>query len=94
MGVTIREAGVEDAHLVHTLIRELAEFEKLAHEVEVTEDLLRETLLGEHSNAHAVIAEMDEEPAGFAVYFFNYSTFLGCPGIYIEDLYVNPSRRG
>ena len=94
MGVTIREAGVEDAHLVHTLIRELAEFEKLAHEVEVTEDLLRETLLGEHSNAHAVIAEMDEEPAGFAVYFFNYSTFVGCPGLYIEDLYVNPSRRG
>jgi len=94
MGVTIREAGVDDAPLVYTLIRELAEFEKLSHEVGATEDNLRETLLGEHSNACAVIAEVDKKPVGFAVYFFNYSTFLGRPGLYIEDLYVNPARRG
>ena len=94
MNTTIREAGVEDAPLVHKLIRELAEFEKLAHEVEATEELLCDTLLGAQSDAHVVIAEADGEPAGFAVFFFNYSTFIGRPGLYIEDLYVKPSRRG
>lgn len=94
MGVTIREAGVEDASLIRTLIEELAEYEKLSHEVEATEDLLRETLLSEHSNARAVIAELNEQPVGFAVYFFNYSTFMGRPGLYIEDLFVDPDRRG
>jgi GNAT superfamily N-acetyltransferase len=94
MGVTIREARYDDASLLHSLIQELAAFEKLSHEVEATEDQIRETLLGEQSSAHAIIAEFDGEPVGFAVYFFNYSTFMGRPGLYIEDLFVNPARRG
>jgi GNAT superfamily N-acetyltransferase len=94
MGVHIREAGTGDASLLLGLIRELAEFEKLSHEVEATEENIRESLLQEHINAHAVIAEVNGRSVGFAVYFYNYSTFLGRPGLYIEDLYVHPDRRG
>ena len=94
MGVTIREAKNGDASLLLGLIRELAEFEKLSHEVEATEEDIQETLLGDQTNVHAVIAEVSERPVGFAVYFYNYSTFLGRPGLYIEDLYVHPGRRG
>lgn len=94
MGITIRDAGIEDIPLIHGFILELAEFEKLVDEVVATEETLCETLFGERAYAHVVIAEMNGEPVGFAVYFFNYSTFMGCPGLYIEDLYVKPSSRG
>ena len=73
---------------------ELAEFEKLKHEVVATEDQLRETLFGETQYAHVIIAELDHQPVGFALYFYNYSTFLGKPGLYLEDLYVTPEARG
>jgi GNAT superfamily N-acetyltransferase len=91
--VAIRKADVSDVPLIHRFIRELAEFEKLHGEVNATEDDLRETLFGSSADAYAAIAEIEGEPAGFTVYFFNYSTFNGKPGLYIEDLYVRPEMR-
>lgn len=75
-------------------IKELAEYEKLAHEVVATEEGLREALFGPSPAAEAVIAYAGDEPAGFAIYFRTFSTFLGRPGLYLEDLYVTPARRG
>ncbi|HET9484977.1 MAG TPA: GNAT family N-acetyltransferase [Xanthomonadales bacterium] len=93
-GVTLRAATASDVALIRTLIVELAEYEKLAHEVAATEDLLREHLFGATPRAEAVIAEHGGEPAGFALFFHNFSTFLGRPGLYLEDLYVRPAHRG
>ena len=90
----IREATEDDVPLILSFIRELAEYEKLAHEVVATEDGLREGLFGERRYAEVLIAEHDGSPAGFALFFHNFSTFLGKPGIYLEDLYVNPVFRG
>ncbi|MFH2000818.1 MAG: GNAT family N-acetyltransferase, partial [Planctomycetota bacterium] len=75
-------------------IRELAEYEKLSHEVAATEDALRRTLFGSRSFAEVVIGEYHGEAVGFALFFHNYSTFLAQPGIYLEDLYVRPEMRG
>ena len=91
--VTIDAAAPEDAALVLDFIRELAEYERLAHVVSATEEDLRRTLFGAGACAHALIARLNGAPAGFAVYFFNYSTFLGKPGLYLEDLYVRPAAR-
>ena len=93
-GVTIEAAGEADAQLILSFIRELADYEKLAHEVEATEDDLRSTLFGERAYAETVIARYNGEPAGFALFFHNYSTFLAKPGIYLEDLFVRPDFRG
>ncbi len=93
-GTRVREASEEDVPLILSFIRELAEYEKLAHEVVATEDGLREGLFGERRYAEVLIAEHDGAPAGFALFFHNFSTFLGKPGIYLEDLYVNPAFRG
>lgn len=90
----ITPATEHDVPLILSLIRELAEYEKLAHEVCATEAQLRETLFGERSVAEVVIAALDGQPAGFAVFFPNYSTFLGRPGLYLEDLFVRPEARG
>jgi GNAT superfamily N-acetyltransferase len=90
----IRAAVEEDAPLILQLIKELAEYEKLSHEVVATEDTLRKSLFGERRFAEAVIGEVESEPAGFALFFHNFSTFLGRPGIYLEDLYVRPEFRG
>jgi GNAT superfamily N-acetyltransferase len=90
----IRAATVGDVPLVLRFIRELAEYERLAHEVVATEEGLRETLFGQRPYAEVVIAEVEGEPAGFALFFHNYSTFLGRPGLYLEDLYVRPEMRG
>ena len=90
----IREATEEDVPLILSLIRELAEYERLSHEVVATEDTLRESLFGERRYAEVLIAEHDGTPAGFALFFHNFSTFLGKPGIYLEDLYVRPVFRG
>ena len=90
----IREATEEDVPLILSLIRELAEYEKLSHEVVATEDGLRASLFGERRYAEVLIAEHDGEAAGFALFFHNFSTFLGKPGIYLEDLYVKPAFRG
>jgi GNAT superfamily N-acetyltransferase len=90
----VREASEGDVPLILSFIRELAEYEKLSDEVVATEDGLRESLFGERRYAEVLIAEHDGVPAGFALFFHNFSTFLGQPGIYLEDLYVRPEFRG
>ncbi len=90
----IRPAVEADVPLVLRFIRELAEYERLLHEVVATEDRLRETLFGVRPAAEVVIAEEAGAPVGFALFFPNYSTFLAQPGIYLEDLYVRPEARG
>ena len=90
----IRKAQIADVSMILQFIRELAEYEKLLHEVVATEEILRETLFGEKPSAEVVIGYVDDEPAGFALFFHNFSTFLGRPGIYLEDLYVKPKFRG
>ena len=90
----LRTATAADVPLILDLIRGLADHGKLAHEVVATEDSLRATLFGSPPAAHVVIAEADGQPAGFALYFFNYSTFLAQPGLYLEDLFVKPEFRG
>jgi len=83
-----------DIPLVLSFIRKLAEYEKLSHQVVATEELLREELFGARRVAEVVIAYLDDEPVGFALYFHNFSTFVGRAGIYLEDLFVEPAHRG
>ena len=90
----IRSATAADIPRILNFIRDLAVYEKLLHEVVATEEILRGTLFGSPPAAHVVIAEVDGQPAGFALYFFNYSTFLAKPGLYLEDLFVKPEFRG
>jgi len=92
--VEIRPARSADVPLILAFIRELAEYERLAHTVVATEDSLRQSLFGPKSAAEVLLAEIDGEPAGFALFFANYSTFTGRAGIYLEDLYVRPQARG
>ena len=95
MCISIRPATVADVPLILTFIRDLAVYEKLLSEVEATEERLRATLFPEGAPAaECALAFADERPAGFAVYFTNYSTFLAKPGIYLEDLFVRPEMRG
>jgi GNAT superfamily N-acetyltransferase len=94
MSLIIRRARPGEAALVLTLVRELAEYEKLLHEVEATEAVLDAALFGESPVLFCEIAEWQGEPAGFAVWFVNFSTFSGRPGIYLEDLFVRPAQRG
>ena len=95
MSFAVRPAVDSDVPLVASLIRELAEFERLLHEVRLTEEGLRESLFGERRYAEVVIAEDAEgAPIGFALFYHSYSTFLGRPGIYLEDLFVRPAHRG
>ncbi len=90
----IKFASVDDVPLILSFIKQLAEYEKLLHEVVATEDILKETLFGAKSHAEVIIAYLDQKPVGFALFFHNFSTFLGRPGIYLEDLFVDPSVRG
>jgi GNAT superfamily N-acetyltransferase len=90
----IRPATVADVPLILTFIKGLAEYEKLLHEVVATEEGLRETLFGNRPVAEVIIGYFRQQPVGFALFFHNYSTFLGRAGIYLEDLYVNPESRG
>jgi GNAT superfamily N-acetyltransferase len=90
----IRAATEDDVPLILSLIRELAEYERLSHEVVATEETLRASLFGERPVAEVLIGHLGDEPAGFALFFHNFSTFLGRPGIYLEDLYVRPEFRG
>ncbi len=94
MSLRIGQARVEDVPVILDFIRQLAEYEKLAHEVAATEQTLRETLFSERPYAEVLIAYWEESPVGFALFFHNYSTFLAKPGIYLEDLFVNPAARG
>ena len=90
---TLRPAAETDVPAIRRLVRELAEYEHLAHEAVATEADLRETLFGPRSYAEVLIAEAAGDVAGFALYFHNYSTFLGKPGLYVEDVYVRPDYR-
>jgi GNAT superfamily N-acetyltransferase len=83
-----------DVPLILQFIKELAEYEKVLHGVTATEESLRETLFGPSPSAEVLLAYDDEEPVGFAVYFFNYSSFVDRQGLYLEDLYVRPEARG
>ncbi|MDJ0763964.1 MAG: GNAT family N-acetyltransferase [Myxococcota bacterium] len=90
----LRIATTDDVSLILAFIKALAEYEKLAHEVTADRETLTRSLFGNHKVAEVVIAEYCAEPAGFAVFFQNFSTFLGKPGIYLEDLFVKPEFRG
>lgn len=90
----IRPATATDVGAIFSLIKELAEYERLAHEVVATEDDIRRSLFGERPYAEALIGEYDQTPISFALFFYNFSTFVGKPGIYLEDLYVKPEYRG
>lgn len=92
--IVIRPARPTDLSLILSFIRGLAEYERLLDECVATEDLLREHLFGARPYCEVVIAEDAAGPAGFALFFHNYSTFLAKPGIYLEDLFVLPERRG
>lgn len=91
--IDIRPAAIGDVPLILRFIRELAIYEKAEPEVLATEEHLRRTLFGDQPYAHALICRVDGVDAGFAVYFFNYSTWQGRPGLYLEDLYLTPAHR-
>lgn len=91
--VTIRPAEPRDCAAICALIKELAIYEKLEHEAKATPAQLEMYLFGADVKARALMAEVDGQPAGFALYFYNFSTFLGKPGIYLEDLFVRPDYR-
>lgn len=92
--ITYRDAKPEESGLVLDFIRELADYEKLLHEVRATEEDIKKTVFGEDAKAFCVFADVDAVTVGFALCFYNYSTFQGKPGIYIEDLYVREEYRG
>jgi GNAT superfamily N-acetyltransferase len=94
MPVTVRPATPADAGLIHQFILDLAEYEKLRDTVQATEGDTAAALFGDKARAFADIAEIDGEPVGFALWFYNYSTFVGRHGIYLEDLFVRPASRG
>jgi GNAT superfamily N-acetyltransferase len=92
--VRIRAAVEADVPLLLSLIRELADYERLTEECVASEDLLRQGLFGDGAPAEAAIAEVDGEPVGFVLWFTTFSTFLARPGAWVEDLYVRPEHRG
>jgi GNAT superfamily N-acetyltransferase len=93
--VRIREAEPGDVALVASLIRELADYERLLDQVTITEERLEAALFGDRRSAEVVLVEDEAgESVGFALFFTNFSTFLGLPGIYLEDLFVRPAHRG
>ena len=94
MTVTVRAAGPADAALIHSFVAELAEYEKLSHALVATPDDLAAALFGPAPRVFCDIAQVDGEPVGFALWFYNFSTFLGRAGLYLEDLYVRPAARG
>ena len=92
--IQIKPATPHDVPLILAFIRELATYEKLAHEVVATDRDMHAALFGERPVIEAVIAHLDDEPVGYALCFPTFSTFLGKPGLYLEDLYVRPAARG
>jgi GNAT superfamily N-acetyltransferase len=90
----VRPAGPDDAETLARLIRELAVYEQLEHEARATPESIRAHLFGPRPYAEAVIALAQGEPVGFALFFHNFSTFRGQPGIYLEDLFIRPDHRG
>ena len=94
MILSIRSATPADISLIGQFIRDLAEYEKLAHEVRFDEAVMAQKLFGPRPYAEVLIGEIDRTPQGFALFFHNFSTFEGRPGIYLEDLFVRPDARG
>jgi GNAT superfamily N-acetyltransferase len=92
--IVYRNAKKEESGLVLNFIRELADYEELLHEVVATEADIRETVFGNNAKAFCIFSDVDDVTVGFALCFYNYSTFQGRPGIYIEDLYVREEYRG
>ena len=92
--ITLRPATEADTPVILDFVRALAQYERLEHEVVATEESLRRTLFGERPYAEVVLACEAEKPLAFALFFHNYSTFNGAPGIYLEDLFVLPEARG
>ncbi len=92
--LTLRQATSADTPTILHFIQQLADYERLSHEVTATEADLQRTLFGDDPSAKVILAEWDGTPAGFALYFRNYSTFLAKPGVYLEDLFVLPELRG
>jgi len=93
-GFTLRFGTRKDVPLVLSLVRELARYEKLSHEVTADVRTLRKSLFGARKVAEVLIGEFKKRPVAFALFFHNFSTFLGRPGLYLEDLYVKPAMRG
>src|SRR5688572_1441474 len=93
MRIGIRPATPADVPLILRFVRELAEYEREPDAAVATEELMHAALFGDDHVAHGLVASVDGEPAGFAIYFFNFSTWLGRPGLYLEDLYVAPRAR-
>lgn len=89
----LRSPLPNEVHHIVGFIRELAEYEELGHECHITEETLRASLFIDRPHAEALLALVDEVPIGFCLFFQNYSTFLGKPGLYLEDLYVRPEHR-
>jgi GNAT superfamily N-acetyltransferase len=94
MTLSIRPATPADLPLIAQFIRDLADYEKLAHEVRFDEAVMGEKLFGTRPYAEVIIGEIDGAPQGFALFFHNFSTFEGKPGVYLEDLFVRPAARG
>ena len=92
--ITIAPATEADVPTIHALIRELAEYEKLTHVMTATEAALRRDLFGERRYAEVLIGRLEGRTVGYALFFHSYSTFMGKPGIYLEDIYVTPAARG
>lgn len=92
--ITIRKAEEKDIPLILEFIKGIAEYEKLLHEVEATEEKLRESLFSEKANTEVLLCYLGEIPVAYAVYFHNFSTFVGKKGIYLEDIFVYPEYRG
>jgi GNAT superfamily N-acetyltransferase len=92
--LVFRDAAPGDEYLVAEFVRALAEFEKLAHECVATSEDFRIALFGTPARCHAMFAEQDGTPIGFALWHYSFSTFSGRPGLYVEDVYVNPEQRG
>ena len=93
-GIEIRDAIENDSAQILMFIKELASYENAIEEVVAEEKDIRESVFGSNSNVRALICTLDEKPIGFAVYFYNYSTWQGRKGLYLEDLYVSPEHRG
>lgn len=92
--LSIRKAVVEDVPLILSFIKQIAEYEKLLPDVTATEELLTQSLFSENSNSEVLLAFIGQEPVAYAVYFYNFSTFVGKRGLYLEDIFVKPEYRG
>ncbi len=92
--IIIRSCTENDTSLILNLIKDLAEYEKLSHDVTANENMIKDFLFGNKVYAECIIAEYKNVPAGFALFFHNFSTFIGKPGLYLEDLFVKPELRG